>query len=407
MTQAFEFFVAARYLRSKRRQAVISLITVISVLGVAAGVMALVIALAINNGFRNSLERSLLGATPHVILLEKEPSTGIENWQELCRKLVKVPNVRSAAPALYGKVLAAGPMQSAEATIKGMPLDGPDFQAHITAGEVGDLSNVRGLPGVILGVHLARHIGMRVGDVVRIISPQGELTPYGLHSSQARYRVAGLFESGFYDIDNQFAFTTLANAQKLFSLGDVVNSIELKVFDLEAAPETARLAEAQAGPALGATSWMEQNRQILNALKMERIVSVVTISLIQLVAALNILTALFMSVMEKRRDIAVLLSMGARRRQIARIFITQGLMIAAAGIAIGLITGYGLSYLADHYRWFALDEEVYSMAYVPFEARPLDALWISATALAVTLAATLYPARAATKIMPVETLRYE
>lgn len=407
MTQAFELFVASRYLRAKRRQAVISLITVISVIGVAAGVMALVIALAINNGFRTSLERSLLGATPHVVLLEKEPSSGIANWRELCSKLAKVPNVRRAAPALYGKVLAAGPIQSAEATIKGMPLDGQDFREHITAGEVGDLNNVRGLPGVVLGTHLARRIGMRVGDVVRLISPQGELTPFGLRSSQTRFRVAALFESGFYDLDNQFAFTTLPAAQKLFSLGDVVNSIELKVNDLEAAPETARLAEEQAGKELGATSWMEQNRQILNALKMERIVSVVTISLIQLVAALNILTALFMSVMEKRRDIAVLLSMGARRRQIAQIFIAQGLMIAAAGIILGLTLGYGLSYLADHYRLFALDEEIYSLSYVPFEARPIDALWISATALAVTLAATLYPARSATKITPVETLRYE
>jgi lipoprotein-releasing system permease protein len=219
--------------------------------------------------------------------------------------------------------------------------------------------------------------------------------------------VGAVFESGFYDLDNQFAFMTLESAQRVFSLGDVVNSIELKVRDLDRAPEVARAAEAAAGPELGATHWMEQNRQLLNALKMEKTVSVITISLIQLVAALNILTALFMSVMEKRRDIAVLISMGARRAQIARIFIAQGLMISAAGIVLGLVLGYGMSYLADHYRWISLDEEIYSLAYVPFQPNPVDALWIAATALAVSLGATVYPARAATRVAPVETLRYE
>jgi lipoprotein-releasing system permease protein len=407
VTTAFELFVAARYLKAHRRQALISLITVISVLGVAAGVAALVVALAINNGFRNTLQSSLLGATPHVVLLEKQPGSGIANWRELCGKLSGLPNVRAAAPALYGKVLAAGTQQSAEATVKGAPLDSPEFLAHIREGSARGLANVRGLPGIILGSQLARKTGMKRGDVITLISPQGELTPFGRRAAQFRFRVAAIFESGFYDLDNQFAFSTLENVQRMFSTGDVVNSIELKLDDLEKAPETAALAEQVAGPTLGATNWMEQNRQLLNALKMERAVSVITISLIQLVAALNILTALFMSVMEKRRDIAVLLSMGARRAQIARIFVTQGLMIGFSGLALGLLLGYGLSHLADHYRWIRLDEEIYSLSYVPFHPRWADALWISAAALAVTLLATLYPARSATRISAVETLRYE
>jgi lipoprotein-releasing system permease protein len=407
MTRGFEIFVAGRYLRAKRRQAVISLVTWISVLGVAAGVMALVIALAINNGFRNSLETSLLGATPHVVLLEKQPSTGIGNWRVLVEKLRGLDGVRSAAPALYGKVMAAAGTLAAEATVKGMPLDGAEFQAHLRDGSVKGLDGVRGLPGVVLGSQLARRLGMKVGDVVTLISPQGQMTPFGMRPSQIRFRVGAIFESGFYDLDNQFAFMTLTSAQRVFSLGDVVNSIELKVKDLDRAPEIARAAEEAGGPELGATHWMEQNRQLLNALKMEKTVSVITISLIQLVAALNILTALFMSVMEKRRDIAVLISMGARRAQIARIFIAQGLMISAAGIVLGLVLGYGLSYLADHYRWISLDEEIYSLSYVPFQPNPVDALWIAATALAVSLGATVYPARSATRVAPVETLRYE
>jgi len=407
VTRAFEIFVASRYLKAKHRQAVISLVTAVSVLGVAAGVMALVIALAINNGFRTSLQNSLLGATPHVVLLEKEPSTGISGWRDLTKKLASLPGVRETSPALYGKVLASGPGQSAEATLKGMRLDSPEFLAHIRAGKVGDLSDVRGMMGIVLGAQLARRIGMRPGDVVRILSPQGEMTPFAMRPAEFRFRVAALFESGFYDLDNQFAFTTVANAQRVFSTPDVVNAIELKLYDVEQAPEIAKAAEALAGSGLGATHWMEQNRQLLNALKMERAVSLITISLIQLVAALNILSALFMSVMEKRRDIAVLISMGARRAQIARIFVTQGLMIAAAGLFIGLIGGYALSYLAGHYHWISLDEEIYSLSYVPFEPRLLDALWISATALAVAFLATLYPARAATTVTPVETLRYE
>ena len=407
MTRAFETFVATRYLKAKHRQAVISLVTAVSVLGVAAGVMALVIALAINNGFRTSLENSLLGATPHVVILEKEPSTGISGWREITAKLARLDGVREASPALYGKVMASGPMQSAEANLKGMTLTSPEFLAHIREGQVGDLKDVRGLPGVILGSQLARRIGMRPGDVVRLLSPQGEMTPFGMRPAEFRFRVAAIFESGFYDLDNQFAFTTVANAQRVFSTPDVVNAIELKLYDVERAPQVAAAAEAAIGPELGATNWMQQNRQLLNALRMERAVSLITISLIQLVAALNILTALFMSVMEKRRDIAVLLSMGARRQQIARIFVTQGLMIATAGVALGLVAGYTLSYLAGHFHWIALDEEIYSLSYVPFEPRPADALWIAAAALGVAFLASLYPARAATAITPVETLRYE
>lgn len=407
MTRGFELFVAGRYLRAKRRQAVISLVTWISVLGVGAGVMALVVALAINNGFRNSLETSLLGATPHVVLLEKQPSTGIGNWRALVARLQGLEGVKSAAPALYGKVMASAGTLAAEATVKGMPLDGAEFRSHLRQGSVDALDGVRGLPGVVLGSQLARRLGMKVGDVVTLISPQGQMTPFGMRPWQVRFRVGALFESGFYDLDNQFAFMNLASAQRVFSLGDVVNSIELKVVDLDRAPEVARAAEAAAGPELGATHWMEQNRQLLNALKMEKTVSVITISLIQLVAALNILTALFMSVMEKRRDIAVLISMGARKAQIARIFIAQGLMISASGIVLGLVLGYGLSYLADHYRWISLDEEIYSLSYVPFQPNPVDALWIAAMALAVSLGATVYPARSATRVAPVETLRYE
>lgn len=404
MTRAFEVFVAARYLKAKRRQAFISVITVISVLGVAAGVMALVIAIAVNNGFRNSLERNLLGATPHVVLLEKAPSGGIEEWRALAKRLEGLEGVEQASPALYGKVLLSGPLQSSESTLKGVPLERMGLKEFLREGSIEALKEPR---TILLGTQLARRTGMLLNSWVTLVSPQGEMTPFGPRALQVRYRVVGLFESGFYDLDNHFAFVSLESAQSLFQTGDVVNALEMRIRDLRTAPAIAAEAEKVGGEALGATHWMEQNRQMLGALELEKRVSVITISLIQLIAALNILTALVMSVMEKKRDIAVLVSMGARRAQIARIFILQGLMIGVTGLVLGLALGYGLSFMADAQQWIALDEEVYSMSYVPFEPRAWDALWITAMALGVSFLATLYPARAAARILPVETLRYE
>jgi len=404
LLRAFELFVAARYLKAKRRQAVLGVITLISVAGVAAGEMALVIALAINNGFRSTLETTLLGATPHVVLLEKEPGEGIAGWRPLSAKLRSLPGVTSAAPALYGKVFLAGPAQSAEATLKGVLPEAVEWRHAM---KEGSLDRLREPNTVVLGAPLARRTGMALNSWITVVSPQGELTPLGPRALQVRYRVVGIFEAGFYDLDNTYAITSLGNAQRLFSLGDVANALELRVSSPGDAPAIAAAAEAEAGPALGATHWMEQNRQLLGALNMEKTVSLVTISLIQLVAALNILTALVMAVMEKRRDIAVLMSMGARRGQIARIFVAQGLIIGAAGVALGLAAGYTLAWCAGHYQWFPLDEEIYSVSYVPFAARAADAVWIAAVALGVSLLATLHPALSASRIEPVETLRYE
>ncbi len=407
-TGAFELFVAGRYLRAKRKQAVISVITVISILGVAAGVMALVIALAINNGFRNTLQRSLLGATAHVTILEKKPEFGIQNWRELDPQLRKIPHVISASPGLYGTALVVGPMQSTGAVLKGIPVDTtPEMLRRLKEGSFNGLRDSRGLPGIILGTRLAQSTGMMLHSVVKIISPQGELTPFGPHLTFDRFRVDGLFETGFYEIDNGWAFTSLKSAQELFGLTDVVNTIELRLDDIYKAPEVAKEAERITGPKLGATTWMEQFRQIMNALNMEKIVTAVTVGLIELVAALNILITLVMLVMEKNRDIAVLMSMGAKRRQIRRIFMYQGLLIGVVGTALGLALGYSLSFLADRYHWIALDPDVYAVSYVPFAPRWLDGIWIAAAAIFVSFVATIYPAHAATRIAPAESLRYE
>lgn len=407
-SSSFELFVAGRYLRAKRKQAVISVITAISIVGVAAGVMALVIALAINNGFRNTLQRSLLGATGHVMLQEKQPGSGIENWQELDPRLRKIPHVASAAPGLYGPVMLSGPLQSQGAELKGIPVDAPtDMLLHLKQGSFDALKNTSALPGIILGARLAQNTGMLLHSVVKVLSPQGELTPFGPRITSFQFRVVGIFESGFYDIDANWAFTSLKSAQMVFSLGDVVNTIELRLEDIYKAPEVAKAAEKIAGPKLAANTWMEQYRQILNALEMEKIVTAVTIGLIQLVAGLNILIALVMMVMEKNRDIAILMAMGAKQQQVRRIFMSQGVLIGVVGAVIGLFLGYSLSFLADHYHWLRLDQDVYAVSYVPFNPRWLDGLWIGAAAIFVSFIATIYPARSATRIAPAEALRYE
>lgn len=372
--------------------------------------MALVIGLAINNGFRNSLQRSLLGATAHVILQERNPEYGIQNWRELIPRLKKLPHVTDVAPGLYGTVLFTG-AQSTGGVLKGIPVDQPrpesDILLRLKSGSYGRLRAPGNFPGLIVGSRLAQSTGMLLNSVVSVLSAQGPLTPFGPSMGRERFRVVGIFESGFFDLDSLWAFTSLPSAQAVFGLTDVVNTVELKLDDIYLAPEIAREAEKISGPKLAANTWMEQYGQILSALEMEKLVTAVTIGLIELVAALNILITLTMMVMEKNRDIAVLLSMGARRRQIRRIFIVQGMLIGATGTSLGLALGYSLSYLANHYRWLRLNADIYQVSYVPFEPRLVDGLWIAAAALLVSFVATLYPSHSASTVAPAEALRYE
>ena len=407
---SFELFVAGRYLRAKRKQAVISVITLISIAGVAAGVMALVIAIAINNGFRTTLQRSLLGATAHISIIERQPSIGIENWRQIEPKLRNLPHVVNVSAGLYGTVLLSGPLGGAAsgAEVKGIPVDRPpDMLLHLQQGSFAGLKPGPGLPGIILGSRLALSTGMMLGSVANIISPQGPMTPLaGVTPHAMRFRVVGIFESGFYEIDSFYAFMSLDSAEGLFDVTNV-NSIELKLDDIYQAPQVAEAAQKIIGPDLVANTWMEQYKQILSALSSEKLVTAVTIGLIVLVAALNILITLVMMVMEKNRDIAMLMSMGAKRQQIRKIFVFQGMLIGVVGTLIGLGLGYTLSFLADRYHWLSLNQEVYSFSYVPFNPRLVDGIWIAAVAIFTSFIATLYPARSATRIAPVEALRYE
>jgi lipoprotein-releasing system permease protein len=434
----FEFFIASRYLRAKRKQAVIGVITGISIVGVAAGVASLVIALAINNGFRQDLQDRLLGSTSHVNLL-RTMGDGIRDWRPLMERLKKQPHVVAVAPIIYEQVLVSIGSNARGAILKGIipqderrvsdlldsvkqgsaealepqPERSPDqnvpaAQPPSSPDSLAAIERRRSsMPPIILGSEMAGELGAKVGSVVTVTSPQGELTPFGMVPKYVRFRVVGIFDSGFYDYDSSWAFTRLADAQRLFSLGDVIQIIEFKIDDIYMAPQVGDQLEEAAGPGFMTTNWMKQNQPLFHALKLERLVTFITVGLIVFVAALNILISLVMMVMEKTRDIAVLMSMGTRKSQVRKIFVAQGALIGLVGTLIGLVVGYVVSYLGGHYHVFALAPEVYSIDYVPFAPRVMDGILVTLVAVGTSLVATIYPSWSATRILPAEALRYE
>jgi lipoprotein-releasing system permease protein len=478
----FELFIASRYLRAKRRQAFIGIITGISIIGVAAGVASLVVALAINNGFRQDLQQRLLGSTSH-ISLQRIADDGIKDWPPLMERLSKDQHVVAAAPAIFEQVLISRGPRARGAVLKGMipkyerqvgdllnsvtegsaaPLEENDQNPHPSAssgqafsqnqGEMGHSSGIgsnssgetsRGdsqatskpnskatgggarstpespdslegvlqrvaeMPPIVLGKDMADNLGATVGSVVLVTSPQGELTPFGMVPKYNRFRVVGIFNSGFFDYDASWAFVRLSDAQKLFGLGDLISVLEFKIDDIYQAPAISRQLEDSAGKGFMATNWMEQNKALFHALRLERLVTFITIGLIVFVAALNILISLIMMVMEKTKDIAVLMSMGTRKAQVRNVFIAQGLLIGVIGTAIGLVLGYGIAYAGGHYHVISLSPEVYSIDYVPFAPRIADGVWIAVFTVLVSFIATLYPSWSASRILPAEALRYE
>jgi lipoprotein-releasing system permease protein len=420
----FELFLALRYLKAKRRQAVVGVVTTISIAGVAAGVAALVIALAITNGMRRDLQDRLLGASAHVDLMRVE-SDGIHDWQPLLGHLRTVPHVTAAAPGIYGQVLVSRGPRAGFALIKGIvPAQErtvSNILDSVSSGTAKDLEPEAAMPNpeidaspsntpypaLVLGKDIAEQIGAQVGDSVLVTSPQGELTPLGLAPKYQRFRVTGIFHSGFYQYDAAMAFMRLADAQSLFSEPDLLSVISFKVDNLDRAPAIGRSIEQAAGKGYMTTNWMEQNRELFRALKLEQVVTFIVIALIVIVAALNILIALTMMVMEKTRDIAVLMSFGVEPGQVRRIFLLQGFLISVIGTAVGLVLGYMASWAGAHYHFIHLSAEVYSIDTLPFAPRPLDGLIVAAVSIGISLLATLYPSSAAASVLPAEALRYE
>jgi lipoprotein-releasing system permease protein len=431
----FELFVAARYLRARRRQAVIGLVTAISVLGVAAGVAALIIALAITNGMRRDLQDRLVGATAQVELT-RLAADGISDWRPLLQRLSKVDGVTAASPGLYGQVLISRGPRSGGALVKGIvpaeevrtgdllrSVPASALQALAPAGAVTSGAETAGTdatgtdaistaaisttPPIVIGAELATTLGAQTGDTLLVTSPQGELTPLGLTPRYQRFQVVGIFSSGFYQYDAGYAFLRLADAQQLFSEPDVISVISFKLRDLYAARQVAQAIETAAGKGFATTTWMEQNRELFRALRLEQTVTFIVLALIVVVAALNILIALTMMVMEKTRDIAVMMSFGVRASQVRLIFLLQGLLISLLGTGIGLVVGLAVSAAGAHFHFISLDASVYSIDTLPFAPKLTDALAVTALSLLTALLATLGPSAAAARILPAEGLRYE
>lgn len=413
----FELFVAARYLKAKRRQAVVGVVTSISVAGVAAGVAALIIALAITNGMRRDLQDRLLGSTAHVELMRVQ-GDGIRDWRPLLERLRHIPHVTAASPGLYEQVLVARGARDGGALIEGIlpdqELTVSDLLKHATPGSIQSLepqppptdpANAE-LPPIVLGSDLAETIGAAVGDRVTLISPQGEMTPYGVIPKWMPFRLTGIFHSGFYQYDAQWGYVRLADAQRLFDEPDLLSVISFKIDNLNRAPEVGRAIEQAAGKGFQTTNWMEQNRELFRALRLEQIVTFIVIALIVIVAALNILIALTMMVMEKTRDIAVLMSFGVQPNQVRRIFLYQGFLISLIGTLLGLALGYLAAWLGGRYP-FHLSPEVYSIDTLPFAPRLIDGVIVSVVSIGISLLATLYPSHTAARILPAEALRYE
>jgi lipoprotein-releasing system permease protein len=411
MDLPFELFVALRYLLAQRKQAFISLISFISTLGVAVGVMALIVALALMTGLQTELRDRIVGSSAHVYVW-RLGRDGIADPAAEVARLDSFPRVEGAAPAMLGKALVEANGQQAFITLKGVD---PALEARVTEierameqGSLAALARPAGeeLDAILLGRDLAAQLGVSVGDTVRVLTAEGTLSPGGLIPRSRRLRVAGIFGLGLYEFDSAYGFVTLEVAGRLLDRPHP-DFIELKIDDIYAAPEVAERLQAELGAGYAVQDWTDQNRSLFSALWLEKMAISITIGLIVMVAALNIVASLVLLVMEKHRDIAILKTMGSPAASIRRIFMLQGLIIGLAGTGAGAAAGLTAAWVLDRYRLVRVPVDVYQISYVPFTVVPLDVLVVVGSAVLVCFLATIYPSQRAAALDPVQALRYE
>ena len=405
---SFELFVARRYLTARRKQAFISVITLISVAGIAIGVAALVIAIALITGFQGDVQEKILGATSHVMVSDLG-GRGLEGYEEMAGKIRAIPGVESVSPVVYNTVLITGIGETSGALVKGIDFErerpGSPWLQRLEAGEIPKAGG--GRDGLLLGRDLALRIGAQVGDVVRIITASSTLGPTGLLPKRKTFEVAGIFSTGLYEFDSTTALVAISVAQKLFGLEGRASYIQVKLDDIFAAPAIGEKIKAALPPVVYITTWMELNKSLFSALKLEKNIMFLTITLIVIVAALNIIATLILMVMEKTRDIGILMAIGATPQMINRIFFFQGALIGVLGTALGVILGLGWCALANAFELIKIPVDIYQISYVPFRMRPLDLAVIVGVTLLISFVSTLFPARRAAKVDPVVALKYE
>ena len=408
MSIPFELHIALRYLLARRRQAFISVISLVSVLGVGVGVMATIVALALMTGLQTELRDRILGATAHVFVWKQ---TGLADYGAEVAALRKIPHVKGAAPAILGKALVSSPSGEAFVSLKGIDpaLESTvtEIEKGMTAGTLADLntSDDDRLGGILLGKNVAEQLAVNVGDQVTVTTPQGTLTPGGMMFRPRPFRVAGIFFLNLYEYDSTYGFVSLPVAERLLNKSQP-ELIELTVDDIWRAPEVAAAIPQILGPRYITQDWTVMNRSLFDALWLEKMAISITIGLIVMVAALNIVASLVMLVMEKTSDIAILKTMGASARSVTLVFMAQGLIIGLSGTLSGAFAGVGLSWLLDRYRLVRVPGDVYQISYIPFTLLPLDLVTVVVLAVLVCFVATIYPSRQAARLKPAEALRY-
>jgi len=405
---SFELFVARRYLTARRKQAFISVITLISAVGIAIGVAALVIAIALITGFQGDVQDKILGATSHVMVSDLG-GNGLEGYEDMVAKIRAVPGVEAVSPVVYSTVLITGIGESSGALVKGLDFEreraGSPWLLNLEAGRIPEPGGAR--DGLILGRELALRIGAQVGDTVQIVTASSTLSPMGLLPRRKTFEVTGLFNTGLYEFDSSTALVAIGVAQKLFGLEGRASYIQVKLADIFAAPAIGERIKAVLPPVVYITTWMELNKSLFSALKLEKNIMFLTITLIVIVAALNIIATLILMVMEKTRDIGILMAIGATPRMINRIFFFQGALIGVIGTALGVFLGLGWCALANAFELIKIPVDIYQISYVPFRMRPFDLALIVGITLLISFVSTLFPARRAAKVDPVVALKYE
>jgi lipoprotein-releasing system permease protein len=405
----FEWFVCRRYLKAKRKKGFISLITVISVVGVAVGVMALISVLGVMTGFTEEFRAKILGVNSHIVI-QKYGDT-IDDYVELRERLLSRPTVTGATPYLYTQAMITAGDGGTGAILRGIdPATAATVISigdHMRKGSLADLDSTSGkVPGIVVGSDLAEQLHLRMGDRVRLISPAGPLTPMGVIPRMKPCEVVGIFETGIYEYDSALIYVSLDTARQFLDLDEGVHGIELRLADIYQADKIAREIERELGVSYVAKDWIKLNKNLFSALRLEKTALSIIVALIVLVAAFNIVSTLIMVVMEKSRDIAILKSMGATSGSIMRIFIYEGLVIGLTGTLLGVVGGLGISELLSRYQFIKLPD-VYPMTTLPVQVLPLDVVMIAGAAVIITFAATLYPSWQASKVEPAEALRYE
>ena len=405
---SFELFVALRYLLARRRQAFISLISLISVVGVAVGVMALLIALALMTGLQGELRDRIIGSAAHVYVFKVG---GVDDPQAEIARLRELPRVVGAAPVIAGKALIQTEADQAFIDVKGidpaLEKQVTDLEKSMRQGSVDALNtDPEGLPGILLGTNLAETLELNVGDVVRLLTGEGDITPFGPMLRPKSFKLVGVFSFGLYEYDNGYAFISLDVARGALG-AEAPMFMELRVDDMFKASDVVDAVTARLGPSYAAQEWSDLNKSLFSALWLEKMAISITIGLIVMVAALNIVASLILLVMEKSRDIAILKTMGSSSGSIRRIFMLQGLIIGLVGTAAGATAGYVLIYVLDRYKLISVPVDVYQISYVPFKLQPMDFLIVIGTAILICFVATMYPSRQAARLDPAQALRYQ